>query len=312
MSFAMEVKEEILSLDFTQEQKIQLLSGFIKYNGDLLYSNGKLRLSISSTSNFIIRKIISFSKEFFKGNIEISIIQTQTLRKSKVYQLTFIDRVADFLNLLNIYNFEENAKIITVSNDVLENTGLLRAYIAGIFIAVGSVNSPRTTNYHLEIQAKDKESSDYIIYLISRFGINFKSLSRKNKFICYIKRSILVSDFLKLINATNAVMNFENVRIERDFNNSLNRVLNIEIYNQQKTTTTGEKQIILINEIKDNGLFFELSKKAQMLSNLRIDNVDASYSELEEILNQKGISITKSGISNLFKIIQKLADDNRR
>ncbi|WP_338985225.1 DNA-binding protein WhiA [Spiroplasma endosymbiont of Diplazon laetatorius] len=311
MSFAMEVKEEILNHTFTEEQKIMLLSGFIKYNGELIYTNNGAALRLTSNSNNVIRNIFSILKTIYEGNIEISIIQIQKLRKNKIYQLMLTDKVIEFLEQHNIFDTKTSNKIIEIDLEKYEKKirqELTRAYVSGMFIAVGSVNSPETTNYHLELQFKEKESAIYITKILKKYHFNFKTTSKGNKTVCYIKKSIAVSDFLKFIDASISVMKFENTRINRDVSNNINRMINIDIYNQQKSSATGLKQIEEINLILKNNLISELSPKAQMLSEIRLENPDASFSELEYLMNEKNVAITKSGISNLFKIISKLAN----
>ncbi|WP_339029846.1 DNA-binding protein WhiA [Spiroplasma endosymbiont of Cantharis nigra] len=311
MSFAMEVKEEILNHTFTNEQKIMLLSGFIKYNGEIIYANSGVALRLTSNSNNIIRHIFSFLKTIYNGKIEISIIQVQKLRNSKSYQLTLTENVIEFLSENDIFLPELANKIIEINLEkYIKKTweGLTRAYISGLFIAIGSVNSPETTNYHLELQFKENESAQYIRKVLKKYHFNFKTTNKRNKIVCYIKKSIAVSDFLKFIDAPISVMKFENTRINRDVSNNINRMINIDIYNQQKSSETGLKQIEEINKIIKNNLLLELSPKAQLLSEIRLENPDASFSELEVLMNDKNISITKSGISNLFRMINKLAN----
>ncbi|AGR41776.1 DNA-binding protein WhiA [Spiroplasma diminutum] len=311
MSFAMEVKEEILNHTFTHEQKIMLLSGFIKYNGELIYTNNRAALKLTNTSNQVIRNIFTILKTIYDGNVEISIIQIQKLRKNKIYQLLLTDRVLEFLSENDIFHPGLNNKVIEMNLEKYEKKiweELTRAYISGIFIAVGSVNSPETTNYHLEFQFKEEESSIYIVKTLKKYRFNFKVTNKKNKFVCYAKKSIVVSDFLKFMDASISVMKFENTRINRDVSNNINRMINIDIYNQQKSSLTGSKQIEEIKLIQRNNLMLELSPKAQLLSEIRLENPDASFSELEYLMNEKKVLITKSGISNLFKIISKLAN----
>ncbi|AGR40770.1 DNA-binding protein WhiA [Spiroplasma taiwanense] len=311
MSFSLEVKEEILNHTFTDKQKNMLISGFIKYNGDLIFGNDGAALRLTSNSNNIIRNIYSILKYVYKKNINISIIQTQNLSKKKIYQLLLIEDIMAFLKNYLIYDDEKLEKIVEIplfQKNLKEKQSLIRAYVSGIFIAIGSVNSPDTTNYHLELQFKDEFSAIYFCEITNLFNFNFKIFRKKNTYMCYIKKSIEISDFLKFIDASRAVLKFETTRINRDFNNNINRMMNIDIYNQQKTLFAGAKQIEQINIIIQKGLFNELSEKAQLLATIRLENPDSSFSELEIILNDRNVKITKSGISNLFKIISRLAE----
>ncbi|ASZ08827.1 DNA-binding protein WhiA [Mesoplasma chauliocola] len=312
MSFALKVKEEVISHTFEDDLAKAFLSGFIKYNAELIWSSGNEKLKLSSISNKIARNIFSLCKKMFNGHIEISVSQTQTLKQNKTFQITLIGKISDFLKSLNIWD-ESNSKIIDfkplkIKVKKEELTNLKRAYMAGVFVAVGSVNSPETTNYHLELQFKEELSAKYIVELMNNYGFDFKVLKRNEKlFICYIKKAIMVSDFLKFVDAYQAVMSFENERIMRDVSNNVNRVNNIDISNEKKALTTGLKQIEQISKIQSNFGMKKLSEKAVHLCDLRIQNPNASYSELTELMNENGFEITKSGISNLFKIIEKLS-----
>ncbi|WP_338972446.1 DNA-binding protein WhiA [Spiroplasma endosymbiont of Panorpa germanica] len=306
MSFALDVKEEIVSHTFTDEQKKAFLCGFIKYNGEILISDNQSRLILSTISNRVARTIISFIKTFYNGEILISILQSQKLKKNKVFQVTLVEDIFEFLFNFNIYNTNKSGKIIEVDYNLIQNTSLLRAYISGVFIAIGSVNSPQTSNYHLELQFGDELSTEVFKNLLEPLGFDFKSIKRKTKYVSYIKKSTAVSDFLKLIDAPNSVMKFENKRISRDMQNNINRMINIDISNQAKTLDAGQRQVTQILYLKEKNYFGFLSDKARFLANIRLERPEATFSELEEILNNNNISITKSGVSNLFKNIEKI------
>ncbi|ATZ19027.1 DNA-binding protein WhiA [Williamsoniiplasma somnilux] len=309
MSFALKVKEEIISHSFSKQQKQQLLAGFIKYNADLVYTNGTEKLKLSTVSNRVARTIFSFCKELFNGQIEISIVRSQILKKNQTFQLTLIGNVGNFLNQLHIY-VSKSGKLILASEEAQHDSELMRAYIAGIFIAVGSVNSPTTTNYHLEVQFKELDSANYFLKITKNFSFDFKVLKRNSqRYVCYIKKSAMVSDFLKLIDASQAVLDFENKRISRDMFNNINRIANIDISNQTKTSAAADKQLEQIQKIKKSKSMHLLSNKAQALCDLRIKNPESSFSELETLMNKNGFRITKSGVSNLFKTIAKFSEE---
>ncbi|WP_338970089.1 DNA-binding protein WhiA [Spiroplasma endosymbiont of Labia minor] len=306
MSFALEVKEEIISHYFTEYQQLMLLRGFIKYSSNLLLEKNQWKLQLDLLSNKITRNIYTFLKNLYPHEIIISIMQTSKLKKQKIYHLILEKDVKKFLKNFDIYDIDKNHKIIKIQYKDKNNEKNLRAYLSGIFIACGSVNSPKTSNYHLELQFKEKESAEYFLELTKKFNFNFKIIERKDNIVCYLKKSTSVSDFLKLIDAPNSVLTFENERISRDFSNSLNRVNNVDIYNQMKTTLTSDKQIEQINSLIEKGKVKELSIKNQKLIELRLNNPSYSFQELTIEMNALGISITKSGVSNLFKIIEQM------
>ncbi|ATG97637.1 DNA-binding protein WhiA [Mesoplasma lactucae] len=316
MSFALEVKEEVVSHSFDFEQEKAFLAGFIKYNGEMIFSNGILRLRLTTISNRIARSLLSFVKHHYTGETEVSIFQTQTLKKNKIFNITLIGKVKEFLLDLGIIDDNFKSKV-EVKEEYLNSSTNFRAYVAGMFVAIGSVNSPTTTNYHLELQFKEEADALYFKQVIKKYGFPFKVLKRsENRYIDYVKKSILVSDFLKFIDASRCVMQFENERISRDMVNNINRISNIDISNQSKIIKTGEEQIKKIEYIKKQRKMGQLSEKANVLANIRLKKPDLSYAELQDEMSKKGYEITKSGIANLFKNIDKLysnlIDENQK
>ncbi|WP_338954762.1 DNA-binding protein WhiA [Spiroplasma endosymbiont of Polydrusus cervinus] len=304
MSFAMEVKEEIVKKEFDQMYQKAFLTGFVKYNMILRISNHFFNFEVSSISNVIIRTIYNFLKNLYQVNIEIIIVQNTKLKKNKTFILRIKERVTEILKDLHIFDADLNQKIIAIPPEWNERQQ--RAYIAGIFVACGSVNSPETSNYHLEVQFNAEASAQYFRKLLHKFHFPFKIIIRHDRYVCYLKCSILVSDFLKLIDAINSVLTFENTRISRDMVNSINRLNNIEISNQQKALKAGEEQVIMINYLIDHNLFDELNENTKKVALLRITNPDASLQDLSTLLeNEIGLEISKSGVNHLFREIKK-------
>jgi len=305
MSFALNVKEEVISHDFNEEQQKAFLSGFIKQNGELVFSNNNQKLKITTISNRIARSLIAFIKKIFSGSVEIAIIQSQTLKKNKVFQITLIGQVQKFLLELFIVDQQMN-RILKLPKKWLDEDENFRAFISGLFIATGSVNSPKTSNYHLELQFKHLKEAEYIKSCLEKYRFDFKILKRKYRVLLYLKKSLLVSDFLKFIDAPQSVMEFENERISRDMINNINRISNIDISNQSKVLKTATSQIEKIKYLQRKNRLQDLSPKAVLLAKIRVKKPELSYLELEEEMAKHGEKITKSGISYLFRSIDRL------
>lgn len=308
MSFSLEVKEDILSHTFEKRQVVAFLNSYIKYNATFSITNKGLSIQMSSTSNKVIREIYEHLKVIFKGDIDIRIIQPQRLKKNKVYELILSGEIQNFLIEQKIYDFENGTKVVEIPKEWIKSEKILRSYMAGIFVSCGSVNSPTTTNYHLEMQFNEIDSAQYVIELMNQFPL--KLIIRKNKYVIYMKRSTSISDFLRYIDATTSMMNYETTRIDRDFQNSLNRTINLDVSNQKKTTKAAEEQIRLINKLMSTQNFSYMSEKVKSLCRIRLANPESSFSELEYLMRIESINITKAGISNLFKIIKREAEDN--
>lgn len=312
VSFAIKVKEEISKKQFNICCQQALLTAFIKYNGKVIRKNNyDVTIEVYSNNNSVIRMVYSFLKNNYDLQIETLVIESKKIRKSRVFILKLKTNGQAILQDLDVYDFSQDKKIIAINKAKINQEHCIRAYIAGAFMACGSVNSPQTSNYHLELQFDEEESVQYFKQLLKKFDFKFNQILRKNKYLCYVKKSTYVSDFLKLIDASVSVLEFENVRISRDFTNSINRLNNIEISNQQKAFRAGQRYIDIIENLKNQNLFMLLNPRTQKVANLRLQYPDATLNELVYMLyEQYKIVTSKSGINHLFREIKKLYQDN--
>ena len=156
--------------------------------------------------------------------------------------------------------------VITAKNpEIIVNLELAnelekRAFIRGIFMGSGSINNPEN-KYHLEIKLNDNELSQGLITLLKQYGINVKSIEKA----IYIKDSEEISKFLAFIGANKSVLEFEQIRVQREMNNKINRLVNCKTANLNKTINASVEQINAIKKLKENGKFKKMDKSLQEL-----------------------------------------------
>lgn len=177
-----------------------------------------------------------------------------------------------------------------------------KAIIRGAFLGSGTISEPRKA-YHLEIYFKDEKSLSFCIKILTSYNVNVKSI-RQNKNILYIEEGESISNFLALVGAKKSVLEFEDTRVVKEIRNNVNRQLNLENANLNKTILSSVKQINYIKLIKKKNKFNELTEKEKKLAEIRLKNPDASLEELRKML---GENISKSGVSHRMKKIEELA-----
>ncbi len=182
-----------------------------------------------------------------------------------------------------------------------------KALVRGAFMSSGSVNNPKNV-YHLEIVFNNEENAMKIKKALECEEIESKVLKRKNIFLLYIKDGENISKFLAFIGANKSVLEFEDERVIKDMRNRVNRLVNCETANLNKTISSSVKQIEDIKLIKQKKKFDKLTAKEQELANLRLENPDLSLSELGKLLE---IPISKSGVNHRLEGIAKLAEELR-
>ena len=197
---------------------------------------------------------------------------------------------------LESLNNNKNDESLQISEDEK------KAIIRGAFLGSGTISEPRKA-YHLEIYFKDENSLSFCIKILTSYNVNVKSI-RQNKNILYIEEGESISNFLAFVGAKKSVLEFEDTRVVKEIRNNVNRQLNLENANLNKTILSSVKQINYIKLIKKKNKFNELTEKEKKLAAIRLKNPDESLEELRKML---GEHIRKSGVSHRMKKIEELA-----
>ncbi len=305
VSFARKVKEEVVFNDFEMCCQKAILSAIIKINGTLSLSNQGLLLTIRTENAKIASKIHKMLKEVYHPHIEFLVSRKMKLKKNNVYilKVSKAKEILEDLGLMNGLGFE-----VLPDSRLLKKECCQRAFLAGVFLASGSVNNPETSNYHLELSVNEQEYAQFIQKLLNHFYLNAKMIKRRNKYIVYLKSSEKIGDFLRAIGASQSVMSFENTRIERNMSNTFNRLNNCDIANDVKSMVSSNKQLEDINIIEMFRGIDMLDEKTKNVVLVRRKYPDLSLSELCDAYYQEtGETISKSGLHHRFKKISDMA-----
>ena len=193
------------------------------------------------------------------------------------------------------------------NSSLKQDEQLARLCIREDFIKSGFINSP-DKEYHLEILYKTKKKAEEMKNLLEKCGIENVGITKKGKgTIVYIKDGEGISEFLALIGANNAMLRFEETRVIKETRNNINRIVNCETANLNKTIDASVEQIKNIKLLKQKHKFHTLPENIQEIANLRIKNPDASYEELGKMLTKP---IGKSGVSHRLNRINQIASES--
>ncbi|MDT2573046.1 DNA-binding protein WhiA [Enterococcus raffinosus] len=308
MSFAAEVKKELTGLAVQKNLAQAELAALIRMNGSLSLSNHQFVLNVQTENAAIARRIFTLLKEHYNVRSELLVRRKMKLKKNNVYIVRLKQETQNILLDLDIMDgmmFQAH-----ISNEIKQSDEKTRAYLRGAFLASGSVNNPETSRYHLEISSIYEEHNQDICDLLNQFDLNSRTLERRNGYITYLKGAEKIADFLTLIGATNSMLKFEDVRIVRDMRNSVNRLVNCETANMNKTIDAASKQIENIHFIESTVGLQSLPEKLQEIAELRIQNPEISLKELGEMIPSGAIS--KSGINHRIRKINDFADNLRK
>lgn len=314
MSFSREVKDE-LSKQISPARHCQIaeLAAIISLCGNIIISEyDRYILKLHTENLTVARKYFTLIKKTFKINTEISVKQNNYLKKNKTYTMVIVDHdiVIKILQATKLMdeNKEINENLSVVDNLVIQNACCKRSFIRGAFLASGSMSEPKKT-YHFEIVAPNEPKARQIQEIINTFGIDAKIVTRKNHFVVYVKEGSQIVDLLNVMEAHVSLMNLENVRILKEMRNSINRQVNCEAANINKTVQAATKQIDDIIYIREQIGFSELSEGLEEIASLRIEYPEASLKELGALLNPP---IGKSGVNHRLRKLSILADNVKK
>lgn len=306
MSFTSVVKNEVSKLDAIETEYIAELSSIIRNIG--VKDNDKIKITTESAS--VARRIFNLIKEVYHITPRITVRRGYNFNKNYIYILEIKKKIDSILEDLSIdYTNPYNLPKPYIYGDEEQS----KAYLRGLFLATGSINDPKKSRYHLEFFVDNKEYADFVSKLLNLYYLNSKVLKKENKYMIYIKEAEKIGDFLRILNTTNALFYYEDIRIYRDHKNMTNRLNNCEQANVDKVVASASKQvedIELINEIGGLDLLDDKTKEAAIY---RLKYPEASLVELGEIITlETGNSITKSGLHHRFNKIKSLAEKIRK
>ena len=303
MSFAREVKKELLNIENQTCCSHAEFAGIIHSLAEVGITFGGMSITLKSPINSIIRHILPYMKHNHQIEGELSYRVENGLKQQKYYYLRYdkIDSsIVDFYHLLPLDSYQ-------ITDELFNNECCKSAFVRGCFIAKGSINDPKKSNYHLEIIFKKIETASLVLNILKDNDVYASIINKKNQYLLYIKKSEEISKFLAFVGATEAVFEFENSRILRDYYNNVNRTINCDIANGNRSMQYCNKQKEAIEFLEKHGIVQKLSNRLQDAISLRKEYPDSSLSELSELSsNVLGKEMSKSGISHCMREITKV------
>lgn len=253
----------------------------------------------------VARKVIKMLKNLFDLSTEISIQRKVRLKKNYVYSVNIPpqEKGSTVLKALGLKAGAAGLKI-DWNTPALQNNCCRRAYLRGAFLGGGSVSDPEGT-YHLELITREKQHLELLCRIMAKIGLEPRVSRRKHWFVVYLKDSAQISDFLNIIGAHAALLDFENAKIMKEMRNKVNRLVNCETANLNKTIDAGMRQVakieLLIKKIGYERIPFTLKETAR----LRLEYPEASLKELGEMLEPQA---SKSAVNHRLRRLEKMAE----
>ncbi len=306
MSFSSTIKEDLtrIRLRMPAEKKAEL-SGLL-FGCGALYLGNRIHGITCTTENLAVgRRIAVLAADLFRMNPQVESMEVQG-RKHPLYLIYLVGEFASSLQEETgfLLRGEDGFQLSETCPDFIHGTEEEKAFLRGLFFGCGSCTNPKS-GYQLELVVRTELMAESIQSKLSGYGIDSRIRNRKGKAVLYVNGDN-VTAFLALIGANAAAMELENVRVEKDLRNYVNRKSNCETANIGKTVTAGLIQLQAIETIEETIGIDRLPGPLYEAAILRMNHPDATLQELADLAE-----IGKSGMNHRLSRLIRMAEELR-
>lgn len=303
MSFSTDVKDELSQLKMeSAEAQMYELEAMLRLSSEITIEQSGIGVSFQTTNALVAKRFLALLKSYIQCDVDIASKKVNKLNQTNMYYIaikTMSEAVIEEFGLLT------NSKN---HSDIESDDLFITSYLRGAFLVKGSVNSPASSNYHLEIYTTSADESVFIQGLMNHFDLDAKITKRRDSYVIYIKSIDAIKDLLRIMGSVEQAFKIEESQIEREISTNIQRKLNIEVANDAKAMGAANEQLKYIRYLEYNYPLEKLDGRLLLIMKVRKQNPEASLNELIEILNNKyGENITKSGLNHRLRKIKEIA-----
>ena len=288
MSFSGDVKEELVNcIPRNKHCWIAELAAIIDMCGMIKKDHfGSRVLTIKTENDLVMRKSFTLLKKVYNIVCDVN-IRFYSKKRGRSYILRC-----------------RGDELETVENVMIRTACCKKAYIRGAFLCSGSITDPKKA-YHFEVVCPDQMLAEKLQGMIRDFHIEAKCIERKSHQVIYIKEGSQIVDVMSAMGAHSSLMQLENIRIEKEIVNSVNRKVNCETANINKVIAASVRQKEDIHLIETTIGIEKIPENLQRIAYLRMNNPDIPLKELGEMLEPP---LGKSGVNHRLRKISEIAN----
>ncbi|MBQ6595330.1 MAG: DNA-binding protein WhiA [Clostridia bacterium] len=307
MSFASEAREETANKPCGRSccARSELCAALLCGEGIAFRGRGRYRLLVESAEEPVIRRYAGMLGEYWHVEAELRSRRNDGLNGFR-YSLCVDEPEAGML-LRELQLTDATALFSlrrTPRQKIVSMQCCRKSFLKAAFLICGTISDPKDA-YHLEFAAPSEDLAAFLASLLESFGFSPRTVARKDRHVVYLKKGDEVADALTLLEATNAVLTMENIRIYKDIGNTINRRLNCDSYNLQRRLTAAERRLEDIRFLEEELGLEALPFPLRQIARLQLEHPDATLVELGELLEPP---LGKSGVNSRLRRLSFLAD----
>ncbi len=305
MSFTAEVKDELSRIELKRQCCLKAeLAALVRVEGTLhITGKERYRLEIATETAPVARKTIKLLHGIYDLKTELT-VRRSVLHKTNNYLITVVSqaRLPQALNELGVLD-DTLSLTYGILPRLVRRDCCAISYLRGAFLGGGFVADPHG-DFHFELTAETEQMADDLVRLMARFGMHAKTTRRRGQYSVYLKGAEPIVTFLALVGAHRALLRTEDVRIVKSMRNEVNRLVNAETANLQKSAEAAIAQIEAIRVLEQTRGLESLPPALRELAALRLEHPDVSLRELGELADPP---LSKSAVYHRIRRIEELA-----
>lgn len=311
MSFSLEIKEELETrIDTAKHCQIAEFAAIMAFCGKVRRrAGGLMGLELTTENEVVRRKVVELAIKAFSASEESFKVEYEG-KNNRIINIFINDEKLIAKILMAIKWCDDNFTVVEpvfVNHRIIQKECCKRAFIRGAFLAAGSISDPNKS-YHYEIVCEYEEDAVQMQELLKFFNLDAKIIQRKRNYVTYIKEGNNITDVLNIMGAFVSQMKLYNVMILKGMRNDVNRKVNCETANLNKTIEAAVKQIRDIEYVRDTVGLESLSDGLREVAEIRLKNPDMKLKDIGELLNPP---VGKSGVNHRLRKISELAQKLR-
>lgn len=306
MSFSTEVRTELARIipekDCCRRAE---LSALLIGRGELLPREAGRELRFSADNPIIVRKVYRLLRQLYAWQPTVGQQTERRFNRSRTYSLVCPlepAREALLSELVLLNNQDEIKRQLNAK--LLSRQCCRRALVRGLYLCHGFVSRPEG-NYHLELIVDDGRMAADIQKILLGMGIAMRRSERKGQLLLYLKDGEQIVDFLRVVEASNALLEFENVRILKSMRNQVNRQVNCENANMDKTINAAVRQVDIIKRLLELKGAPWLPPQLREVALLRLEHPHATLKELGLLMDPP---LSKGGVAYRMRRLEAIAE----
>ena len=311
MSFSGMVKDELSGqIGAARHCRIAEIAALLSVGGRLLQVEGHPVLRFQMENDFVVRKYFTLLQKTFNMLPVISVKESRYSKRGRVYRVDISDP-AKLQTVLQTTKLAvqpmEDGELFLENTLVVQQPCCKRAYIRGSFLASGSISDPEK-GYHFEMVCSNAEKAELLQSIVHNFAVDARIVQRKKSYVVYVKEGAQIVDMLAVMEAGQSLMNLENIRIVKEMRNTVNRKVNCETANINKTVNAAVKQMEDIRLVEREIGFHNLDERLAELAEVRLQFPEATLKELGMMLTPQ---VGKSGVNHRLRRLSAMAEELR-